>query len=256
MTRRPPPTERRTTTAATTCPSPPAHATTEREGPIHSHDPAHRHRGLVVVIGAAAALGLGGLALEHRAHAHLNAALTPLAALLLPHGDVQSVDVTDSPALLASRRDRVRQVVVDGRVDDHEVMVIVHGYSRKAKRARSASWQVEGIDFAAGWTNVMADHGSYDDRARTTMDGHDYEVTASARPGGGRDAMTVVVGAAALTVDGAPLPLADAPAAVRRALRPVSFPATDWRVNAQVRSVWFDQQGAGVELVARGVALV
>lgn len=210
--------------------------------------------GLFVVIAAVGALVGVGLVLEGRAHADLGKKLTQPMAVLLPGGQVQSVDVTDSPALLAARRDRVQQAVVQGRSEGRDVLVIVREYDRDSHRADSVSWQVEDIAFAPGWTPVTADDGSYGNRARTTIEGHHYEVTASAALATGGNASTAVVQVGALTVDGASLPLADAPPAVRRDLGPVSLPVPDPSSGAGVRSVWFDQQGVGVELYAQDVS--
>ena len=215
--------------------------------------------GLVLLVGAVVALGAGALALEHRAGARLDAAVSAPLDALLPDGRVDEVDVTDSPALLAARRDHLQQTVVHGRSGDHDVLTIVRGYDRSRATADSVSWEVSGIAFAPGWANVRADGGAYTDRARTTVDGHVYEVTASARPAegggaGGERAATVVVRAAAPTVDGAPLDPADAPEAVRAALAPVAVAVPDAQADATVRRVWFDEAGAGLELYARDVS--
>lgn len=214
---------------------------------------------LVVVIAALTALVVGGLALEHRAATRLDAAVsTPLAALL-PDGQRGETDVTDSPALLAERHDRVQQAVLHGRSEGHDVLMIVREYDRPSATAQSVSWQVSQVAFAPGWAGVRAEGGAYTARARATVDGHLYEVTASARPGDpqgsdGAQASTVRVEADALTVDGSPLTVAEAPTAVRSALAPVSVAVPDPQAGATVRSVWFDEQGAGVELYARDVS--
>lgn len=218
--------------------------------------------GLVVVIGAVAALGLGALALERRAATRLDATMAVPVARLVPDGQVGDVDVTDSPALLAARRGSVQQVVAHASTDGHDVLLVVRRYGRDAQRAQSVSWEVSGITFAPGWANVRSDHGAYTDRARTTVDGHVYEVVASARTAGsegtdgagGAQAPTMLVEAGALTVDGSPLAVADAPPAVRAALAPVTLAVPDPRAGARARRVWFDERGAGVELYARDVS--
>lgn len=207
--------------------------------------------GLVVLIAAVAALGVGALVLENRAHDRLDAALSKPLAALLPDGQVEDVDVTDSPALLAGRRDRIQQTLLQGSTGGHDVLVIVREYDREAQRAESISWELGGIAFAPGWTNVRAADGAYTDRATATVDGHDYEVTASADLEADGDETAVVVQVGALTADGEPLPLGGAPAAVRTALAPVSFPVPDPRAGAEVRQVWFDEQGLGAEMYAR-----
>ena len=215
--------------------------------------------GLVLLLGAVVALGAGALALEHRAGARLDAAVSSPLAALLPDGRVDDVDVTDSPALLAARRDHLQQAVLHGRSAGLDVLTIVREYDRPRATAESVSWEVSGIAFAPGWANVRADGGAYTDRARTTVDGHVYEVTASVPPAGGADAggagpSTVVVSAGSLSVDGAPLDPADAPEAVRSALAPVTVAVPDPRADAAVRRVWFDEAGVGVELYARDVS--
>lgn len=207
--------------------------------------------GLLVVVAAVTALGIGGLALERRAHERLGAAMAEPLAALLPDGQVRSVDVTDSPALLAERRDRVQQAVVDGTSGGHDVTVIVREYRREEQRAESVSWEVGGVAFAPGWRPVRAGSGAWTDRARTTVDGHAYEVTASVAPEDGGDGATVVAAAGSLTRDGAPLALAEAPAAVRSAVAPVPFAAPDPPAGAQVRRAWFDEDGLGVEMYAQ-----
>lgn len=212
----------------------------------------------LVVVGAVTALVVGGLALECRAATRLDAAVSAPLAALLPGGQVGETDVTDSPALLAERRDRVQQAVLHGRSEGHDVLMIVREYDRPRATAQSVSWQISGIAFAPGWAGVRAEGGAYTARARATVDGHLYEVTASARPGGpqggGGQAPTAVVEAAALTVDGSALAVAEAPAVVRTALAPVAVAVPDPQAGAEGRSVWFDEQGAGVELYARDVS--
>lgn len=219
--------------------------------------------GLALLLGAVVALGAGALALEHRAGAHLDAAVSVPLAALLPDGRVDDVDVTDSPALLAARRDRLQQAVLHGRSAGHDVLTVVRGYDRPRATVESVSWEVSGIAFAPGWANVRAPGGAYTDRARTTVGGHVYEVTASTGPAqdraqregaAGAGAPTVVVRAATLAVDGAPLAPADAPQAVRAALAPVTVAVPDARAGAAVRRVWFDEAGVGVELYAQDVS--
>lgn len=210
--------------------------------------------GLTVLVLAVTSIGLGASVLEHRAQARLDTTLTRPLATLLPEGQVHDVGVTDSPALLAARHDRVQQAVVHGTTGGHDVLMIVREYSRASRHAESVSWQVDGISFAPGWNHVSDENGTYLDRARTTVGGHRYEVTASADLARVEKGQSVEVRAGALTVDGSPLRLADAPASVRSELAPVRFAVPDPQAHAQVRSIWFDEQGAGVELYARDVS--
>lgn len=150
----------------------------------------------------------------------------------------------------AGSREHVQQTVLDGRSSDgHPVRLFVREYDLATRHAESVSWYVEGLQLAPGWTAVSSDSGVALNQAEMSVDGHQVVVSAAARLEGS----SLVVTLEALTVDGAPVALADAPAEVRDALVPVSTPVPLPEAGAAVGEVWFDERGFAVALEVEDV---
>lgn len=207
--------------------------------------------GMVIVTVLAVGVVLGGVALEVRAADRLDTTMGKRAQGLLPSGQIDAAHVTDDPALLAARRPRVQQTIVDGRgADGHPVMLIVREYDRETRRAQSVSWNIEGLQLAPGWTGLRSDNGAYRNRAVRQVDGHRVEVSGAARIDGSQ----IAIAPDRITIDGAPVELGDAPAAVQRSLSPLTIGMPLVQAGAAVRSLWFDEAGLGLEVYARDVS--
>lgn len=205
---------------------------------------------LVGVLGTGTALAAGAWALETRAADRLDAGMDEHVRQLLPGGSVESVEVTDSPALLAGRREHVQQTVARGRTaDDLPVLVLVREFDSGTGRAESVSWQLEGLPLAPGWAPVRGDAGEYRNEAERELDGHRVTVTAVVEVVGS----TVTARPGRVTVDGADVPLEQAPAAVRESLAAVTAAVPLPEAGGAVGSVWFAEDGLGVELRAADV---
>ena len=208
---------------------------------------------LVVALGLVAALGAGVVVLEARAAERLELEVTERAEALLPGGRIESAEVTDTPALLADRREHVQQAVLGGRsADGYPARLFVRELDLATGRADSVSWYLEGLPVAQGWTAVVDSRGVSLNQAELVVDGQRVTVSAAARVEGG----TLVVAPGEVEVDGVLVALQDAPEPVRRSLAAVTLqvPLPDaGSAGPTVGEVWFDERGAAVELEADDV---
>ena len=209
---------------------------------------------VLIVLVAPLALGgglvAGAVASDTGATEDLEVEMVEHAEGLLPGGRVDAAEVTDTPALVAALRDHVQQTLLAGHSSDgHPVRMIVREYDMPSRHAESVSWYVEGLQLAPGWTAVSSARGVALNEAELLVDGQVVVVSAAARLEGS----TLVVTPDTITVDGAPVSLADAPAPVRTALVPVSTPVPLPDAGAAVGEVWFDERGVAVALEAEDV---
>lgn len=208
--------------------------------------------GGMAAVGVLAGLGAGAHALEARAGHQLDAAMVTHAAALLPGGRVDAAHVTDDPALLAGLRGRLQQTVVEGRTaDGHRVRVIVRGYDREARHARSVSWEIAGLPLTDGWREVPSGSGASSERVAATVDGHRVEAGPVAR----LDGRTLSVHADQVTVDGVGVDAADAPALVRGPLVAADVGVPAPAAGGTAERAWMDGGAVGVAVSAQDVGV-
>ncbi len=218
--------------------------------------------GALALAAAALALDRVGMTLWFRTIDRWKAAMTDPAPRLLPGGQVHGIRVldelpTNTGRLIphARRRVRVRKAVIHARSgDNHPVLITVRGYDQYTRRAERVTWHYGALPLAPGWRPVRSSTGRAD-RAERRVDGHLLRVTFAAALRGDR----VEVTAGRLTVDGAPVPPAQAPAAVRAATEAVLVPRTFAvplrGAGVTVTSVGVEDTAIGVELDAEQVGV-
>jgi hypothetical protein len=194
--------------------------------------------------------GVGILMVDRHVGDSLDNSMATHAKRLIPGGRIISAEVTDDPALLAVRRERVQQTMVSARTaDDKPVLMILREYNRDTRQAQSVSWQVGGIQLAPGWTAVMDERGVALNKAYTQIDGHRITVSAKAEVSGD----TLTVAPATLSIDGREVPISGAPSRIRTELRTLEVRTPLPGAHVVARAVWFDEYGVGVDLYGRNV---
>jgi hypothetical protein len=173
---------------------------------------------VVAVAAIVVATGVGLWRAEVAAGGRLDRAMRAHAAHLLPGGTIDHVEVTDDPALLAERRERIQQAYVRGTTAGGDpALLIVHQSDLDGGRSDWVDWSIT-VGALDGFTRVGdVVHAEW---LRSRVD-ESLEV----RLGASWEGDELVVAPAAWRRDGAPLDAASVPAAIRdAAVRRVAFP--------------------------------
>jgi hypothetical protein len=200
---------------------------------------------VVLVAGCGIAIFVG----EASASDRMNTEMAEAVESLLPGGTIESVDVTDDPALVTILRGDRQQTVVEGTDSlGNRVRIFVARYDVNTGRAESVEWDLlnRPIDDRLTELDVAESY------ATGSIDDHRVRVQFAAYL---PDPHQVVVTPVDVMVDGALVALDELPPEIQAAVAPVRIAAPAPAIPVLVRSVTVDGPSVTVALYASDVSL-